>query len=152
MNLWGHRFSQNANQKLQEFLLCPLINFQGRNPCNFWLAFLEKRRPHNLTDFSQNTLHKLPFYLIQMRKKLNPIDTFLECCSHSHRRKWKMELQRCTAALSPNWHEGWYFYLLVLFGSDFVCWIFIKNFQTLLEVKIDINRVNLKPCQAHWVL
>ena len=36
-----------------------------------------------------------------------------------------------------------------LFGSDFVSWIFVKNFQTLLEVKIDINRVNLTPCQAH---
>jgi hypothetical protein len=22
--------------------------------------------------------------------------------------------------LNPNWHEGGYFYLLVLFGSDFV--------------------------------
>ena len=28
----------------------------------------------------------------------------------------------------------------------------IKNFQTFLEVKIDINGVNLTPCQAHWVL
>ena len=35
--------------------------------------------------------------------------------------------------------------LLVLFGSDFVNWIFIKNFQKNLEVKIDINRVNLTP-------
>ena len=29
------------------------------------------------------------------------------------------------------------------FGSDFVSWIFIKNFQTYVEVKIDINWVNL---------
>ena len=42
--------------------------------------------------------------------------------------------------------------LLVLFGSDFVSWIFIKNFQTVLLVKIDINLVHFKPCQAHWVL
>ena len=45
MNLWGHRFSQNANQKF-----CPtlyLINFQPRNPSNFWLAFWKKRWPHN---------------------------------------------------------------------------------------------------------
>ena len=27
-----------------------------------------------------------------------------------------------------------------------------KNFQTFLKVKFDINRVNLTPCQAHWVL
>ena len=39
MNLWGHRFSQNANQKLPGFLPYPLINFQGRNLGNFWLAF-----------------------------------------------------------------------------------------------------------------
>ena len=54
MNLWGHRFSQNTNQKLQRFLPYPLINSQGRNLCNFWLIFWEKRWPHkfilNLTD------------------------------------------------------------------------------------------------------
>ena len=47
--------------------------------------------------------------------------------------------------VNPNWHEEGYFYLLVLFGSDFVSWIFIKNFQTFLEVKIDINQINLTP-------
>ena len=41
---------------------------------------------------------------------------------------------------------------LVLFGSDFVSWIFIKNLQTFLEVKIDISLVNLTPCQTHCVL
>ena len=29
----------------------------------------------------------------------------------------------------PNWHEGWYFNLRVLFESYFVSWTFIKNFQ-----------------------
>ena len=43
MNLWGHRFSQNANQKLLPY---PLINFQGRNPSNFLLALWEKRWPY----------------------------------------------------------------------------------------------------------
>ena len=46
MNLWGHRFFQNANQNLQRFLPYPLINFQGRNLCNFWLEFWEKQWPH----------------------------------------------------------------------------------------------------------
>ena len=41
---------------------------------------------------------------------------------------------------------------LIIFGLDFVSWIFIKNFQTFLEVKIEINRNNLTPCQANWVL
>ena len=43
------------------------------------------------------------------------------------------------------------FHPLVLFGADFVSWFFIANFQTFLDVKIDINRVNLTPCQAQWV-
>ena len=30
--------------------------------------------------------------------------------------------------------------------------IFFKNFQTFLEVKIDMNQVILTPCPAHWVL
>ena len=38
---------------------------------------------------------------------------------------WHSELK-----LNPNWHERWYFYLLVLFESDFVSWIFIKKFHT----------------------
>ena len=33
-----------------------------------------------------------------------------------------------------------YFYPLVLVGSDLVSWIFFKNFQTFLEVKIDTFR------------
>ena len=36
---------------------------------------------------------------------------------------------------NPNWHEGWYFYLLVIFGSDFVSWFFIKTFQTFWRWK-----------------
>ena len=35
------------------------------------------------------------------------------------------------------------FHSLSFFGSDFVSWIFIKNFTTFLEVKIVINRPNL---------
>ena len=31
----------------------------------------------------------------------------------------------------PNWHEGWYFYLLVIFESDFS----IETFQTFLRWK-----------------
>ena len=41
---------------------------------------------------------------------------------------------------------------LIILGLDFISWICIKSFQTILEVKIDINLVNLIPCQAHWVL
>ena len=63
---------------------------------------------------------------------------------------WIHNLPNCI--FYPNWHKGWYFYLLVIFGSDFLSWIFIKSFQTFLEVKIDINWVNLAPSQAYWVL
>ena len=33
-------------------------------------------------------------------------------------------------SFNPNWHEGWYFYFLVIFGSDFVGWFLIETFQT----------------------
>ena len=54
--------------------------------------------------------------------------------------------------LNPNWHETGHFYPLVILGLYFVSWICIKNSQTFLDVKIDIIRVNLTSCQAHWVL
>ena len=47
MNLWSHRFSQNPNQKLQRFLAYLLINFQGRNLCNFWLGFWKTSYIHS---------------------------------------------------------------------------------------------------------
>ena len=40
---------------------------------------------------------------------------------------------------------------LINFGLDFVSWILSKISQHL-EVKIEINRYNLTPCQAHWAL
>ena len=44
--------------------------------------------------------------------------------------------------LNPNWQEAGHFPPLVLFGSDFWQLNFYQNFQTFLEVKIDINWVN----------
>ena len=35
-------------------------------------------------------------------------------------------------SFNPDWHEAGHFPPLVLFGSDFFSWIFIKNFQTFL--------------------
>ena len=50
--------SQNANQKLEEFLPWKFIRGQDRNPSNFWLAFWEKQRPYkfilNLTDLQKS--------------------------------------------------------------------------------------------------
>ena len=51
-------------------------------------------------------------------------------------------------SVHPNWHEGGHFPL----PCTFWIWIFIKNLQTFLEVKIDIKRMKLTPFQAHWVL
>ena len=66
---WGHRFSQNANQKLLGFLPYPFINFQGRNPGNNLLAFWEKRWPHkfilNLTDLPIGILQIVSEILMQ---------------------------------------------------------------------------------------
>ena len=47
--------------------------------------------------------------------------------------------------VNPNWHEGWYFYLLVIFGSDFF-WLIYQNLPNFLKVKIDINWVFFKRC------
>ena len=52
-------YEVNISPKIQTknyryFCPNPIINFQGRNLCNFWLGFWEKRWPHkfilNLTD------------------------------------------------------------------------------------------------------
>ena len=48
--------------------------------------------------------------------------------------------------VNPNWHEGWYFYLLVIFGSDFF-WLIYQNLPNFLKVKIDINWVIWQPAQ-----
>ena len=49
---------------------------------------------------------------------------------------------------NPVWHGTGHFYTFVLVGSDNVSCCFFKNFQTFLELKIDINRVIL----THWAL
>ena len=43
--------------------------------------------------------------------------------------------------INPNWHEGWYLYLLVIFWSDFVSWFFIKTFQTVWRWKLTLIRL-----------
>ena len=55
-------------------------------------------------------------------------------------------------SINANWYETGRIYLLRIFELDFVSWIFIKNFQTFLKGKIEINRDNLEPRQANWVL
>ena len=45
--------------------------------------------------------------------------------------------------INPNWREAGHFYPPCNFGIGQL---------TFLEVKIEINPVNLTPCQAHWVL
>ena len=65
INLRGHHFSQNSYQKLPRILPYTLINFQGRNHCNFWLAFWEKWWSHksilNLTDLKHDKV--IPYQL-----------------------------------------------------------------------------------------
>ena len=75
MNLWSHHFFQNPNQKLQRFLLSLLINFQGRNLCNFWLGFWKKRWPHkfilNSTDlYNKSFVFDTHFFVFVIRIKL----------------------------------------------------------------------------------
>ena len=62
-------------------------------------------------------------------------------------RHWKFEKvenenkNKSTYIGNPNWHEGWYFYLLVIFWSDFVSWFFIKTFQTFWRWKLTSIRL-----------
>ena len=49
--------------------------------------------------------------------------------------------------INPNWHEGWYFYPLVIFGSNFVSWFFIKTFQTFLMWKLTSMGLSWHPAQ-----
>ena len=50
--------------------------------------------------------------------------------------------------VNPIWHEEGRIYPPYI-ALDFVSSIFIKKFQTFSSVKIEINRNNLTPCQAH---
>ena len=54
--------------------------------------------------------------------------------------------------VNPNWHEGGHFPPPCPFWIRFCQLNFYQKFPIFLEVKIDINRVNLTPRQAHWVL
>ena len=53
-----------------------------------------------------------------------------------------------TSGFNPNWHAAGRIYP----PYNFLIGFYQLNFQTFLEVKIEINRNNLTPCQAHWVL
>ena len=103
------------------------------------------------------------WYSIYSKTKQNS-QLFLPCCwdlnwivkqqkSQNLHRVWqKFYWNHFWKYFNPNRHEAGRIYPLIIFALDFVSWIFIKYFQTFLEVKIQINRDNLTPCQAHWVL
>ena len=100
-------------------------------------------RQHNFRLFRLFLTHPLTQYVSIKNSK---IDQFLDPPAQSFTDviNW--------LSLNPNWHEGWSFYLLDILGSDFFQLIFFPNFPYFLEVKIDINGVDLTPCQAHWDL
>ena len=107
MNLWGYRFSQNANQNFSRFLhyqtnkdrstslflwffvkcrqffwLPSLFVWYGRNLEKFWLAFWEKRWPHtfilNLTDLYWH--HPLYFFYLPPVQILERWTLNMSCC------------------------------------------------------------------------
>ena len=90
-----------------------------------WL-FLEGKC--NLLDVALNPLHK-PFFKSFLRLNLG--------------------LRTHDVLTLIGMRQGGFTPLIIL-GSDFVSWFFIKDFQTFGEVKIEINHDNLTPCQAHW--
>ena len=52
---------------------------------------------------------------------------------------------RVVSDINPNWHEGGHFPPPCPFLNQILSTEFISNFPNFLEVKIDINRVNLTP-------
>ena len=126
MNLWGHRFSQNANQKFEGFLLYPLINFQSRNPSNFWLAFWEKWWPNkfilNLTD-----LYKVLPNFYRLPHQFSKFETVLEDTG----------VQYCLLLKLPNVHS--YTCLTHMAGSLTKTHMFDENRQNGFDLSIFIH-------------
>ena len=58
-------------------------------------------------------------------------------------------LNCCLHLSPPNWHEAGHFPPCP-FWIRFLAAYFYQNFQSFFEVKIDINRINLTPCQVLW--
>jgi hypothetical protein len=65
---------------------------------------------------------------------------------------WRHPVVPCTTYYLTLFGTGGYFYSLVLFGLEFVSWLFIKTSQTFSEVKDDISRIILTPRSAYWKL
>ena len=111
-------------------------------PKNLW-GHISQRLKHKKLCHDCNQRHNYKKSAVICVKGI--LDFFsLMCCTE--------EVVLATKYINPNWHEQGTFTPLVILGLYLVCWISIKNFQSFLEVKIDINWVNLTPCQAHWVL
>ena len=66
-------------------------------------------------------------YLDEMQQNIaEPLD----------RNSIKIKRSQNSLSCNPYWHEGGHFYIFVLFGSDFVSWIFITIFQSLWRQKL----------------
>ena len=96
------------------------------------------------------------FYGQGLRKKViyvlvgfyNLINVWICVCIKSTIKSHSLHIKHLV--INPVWHGTGHFYLYFFVRSDFVSCIFFKNFQTLLEVKIEIHRVILTPCPAHF--
>ena len=75
MNLWGHRFFQNPNQKLQRFLPYLLINFECKYLCNFWLGYWKNQWSHKfILNLTKDELLKHLLDLTEL--SINNVDHF----------------------------------------------------------------------------
>ena len=77
MNLWGHRFSQNASQKFEGFLPYPLINFQSRNCFHSW-KFRGKSKAIWIGTSSKNWNQSWPRTKSQWNNKLIILRNFFD--------------------------------------------------------------------------
>ena len=99
----------------------------------------------------------LQLFLIKVKKNHKIVVFCFEYCSDLLEKKKFLTIEDCF--FLQIWGlslfgkgGGGYFYRLIIFRSEFGSWIFIKKFQTFVEVNYGIKWVNLTPCQAHWIV
>ena len=128
---------------------CEMCESYGQKYCLFpnykcnqskkWKISQQEKRQKNIS--KPYTLASLLFtttYVSKWSQNLYRIANFINNKSISNSgniHKW----------FNPNWHEGWYFYLLVIFGSDFVSCFFIKTFQTCWRWKLTSSKLFWHP-------
>ncbi len=141
MNFWSHQFSKIELKNLKDsalyvlqgwilqifrFVFWKVNDFKN----SFWnlLTFICFSLPYMLIDYYNVHIFQQRISLLQVLR------SEFQIAMESFQKPWRILMEKAhvldvfSGKVNPNWHEGGYFHLLVLFISDFGSWIFIKNF------------------------